>query len=84
MEDRRVGSTVVQCGNQEYWVLTVRLPRDHSFDGTPFWYKTMVFKSKDGCDLYCRRYSTRALAERGHQETVDGITSGRLELTDHA
>jgi hypothetical protein len=55
-----------------YWVSTVWLGLDHSFErGPPLIFETMVFESKDhSSDLDCARYATEEEAFAGHAEMV--------------
>ena len=71
----------------EYCVSTVALQINHGFDGVDAWYETMIFHASDGeisdyCDLYCRRYATKAEAEQGHLETLNALEHEGIELRD--
>lgn len=74
----KANKVVKQTTIGPYWVSTVFLGVDYGWDpGPPIIYETMVFLNGDWHDLDCRRYSTRAEAEAGHQTTCDLVT---LEL----
>ena len=69
---RRVDLTKVG----EYEVSTVFLGLDHSFgSGPPVLYETMIFKG-DLTDLYMERYTTRQLAQGGHNAVVNRLRLG--------
>lgn len=76
---KRVGYGVVG----PFRVSTVWLGLNHSFssDSPPLIFETMVFRRSSYSDVYCARYPTEALARKGHDEVVTGITSGRIHLT---
>lgn len=58
----------------DYLVSTVDLGINHSFDETPLYYETMVFKRINGKldlhELFCERYTTEKQARKGHKLVV--------------
>ena len=73
--------TIVNVGNQEFTVSTVRL---HPLvTNLPF--ETMIFRSVDGkisnyTDLYCKRYSSEQDAIQGHLQVSQGLRDGSLKV----
>ena len=58
-----------------YMVSTVDLGVNHSFDETPLYYETMVFKIENEeinfHELFCERYTTEKQARKGHKIVVE-------------
>lgn len=80
---RRINQTTV-----DRWdISTVFLGLDHrcSDDGPPLIFETMIFDATDRdhryADRYCRRYSTKLQAIRGHERIVFLVAKGRLPRT---
>lgn len=63
----------------DYLVSTVDLGINHSFDETPLYYETMIFKIENGkvnySDIYCDRYTTKEQALKGHKEAIKWLES---------
>ena len=65
-----------------YLVSTIHLELNQGDDNNPLWYETRIFPcNKFGHILnlagidYCRRYTTRMAAEKGHKNAIQSITS---------
>lgn len=57
-------------------VSTIFLGIDHSWDGNPLWFETMIFGGKH--DQWMDRYSTYEMAKFKHEQVVNNL---RLGLT---
>jgi hypothetical protein len=89
MQEKRVAETTVQTqAHGEIWVSTVFLGLDHGWDGgPPVLFESMAF-AKDGvgdidyAEKFAERYCTWEEAVKGHQNIVDKLNAGALELYD--
>lgn len=70
--ERHVAKTEIQKDGQKGRVSTVFLGIDHnhSGEGPPLLFETMVFLGDGNDDDYCDRHATRAEAEAGHTEAL--------------
>lgn len=72
---------------KKYWVSTVWLGLDHSWDGDkPLIFETMVFPHDDLSEQEMERYSTEKEALAGHKRIVDKwrkIEQGNLHPSRH-
>ena len=76
MEYMRVAETTLADGTV---ISTVWLGLDHSYEGPPLIFETMVFPSKDDFnDRDMERYSTLVEAEDGHRQMVAKCNSAAI------
>jgi len=62
------------------YVSTVFLALDHGFgEGLPILWETMVFGGQH--DGFCKRYTSRESAEKGHARIVENLGSDDLDET---
>jgi len=54
---------------------------NHGHGGQDYWYETCVFW--DGGSYVLDRYETQDEAENGHENTVDKIRKGEVEVQDN-
>ncbi|MFD1066652.1 hypothetical protein [Oceanobacillus locisalsi] len=64
---------------KKFLISTVDLQVNHGFL-IPLYYETMIFNETDS--VYCKRYSTKDEAIKGHQDTLKSIKNGTLQLID--
>lgn len=76
-ENKRIDDTIVNIGEKNYWVSTVDVGLDMSYDeNPPLYWETMIFEcDADGnvlswSALYCNRYSSKEDAIDGHANAV--------------
>lgn len=80
---------IAQEDVSSYWVSTVFLTHDHSFDdGPPIVFETMVFRRDDKGELdmggeYTDRCSTYDEAEAMHKRVCDEVRAGTIPETNN-